>query len=114
MGQSGTTVMVAPKYGPTESPSSEVVNNGTSRKSDKRRREILSRLVSDASEDRMEGNKLFKDRHYDRAVTKYSKAIHTLQKVRDRCPPGTFVIRMQYFSVCAYQSLLMGSRRRSE
>lgn len=79
--------MVAPMFGPTEASSSssdapqEAMASPT--KNEKRREEILSRLVSDASEVRMQGNKFFKDTLYNAALTKYSDAIHTLQKVSE-------------------------------
>lgn len=72
--------MVAPKYGPTRSSSSDNVQDPSSLKSDQRRREILLSFVQDAVGKRMQGNTLFKDRLYDQALTKYSDAIHTLRK----------------------------------
>lgn len=72
--------MVAPKYGSPEPFSTGAAHDVASTRNDKRREEILLRLISDANETRMEGNTLFKDRSFDDALTKYSKAIHTLQK----------------------------------
>lgn len=72
--------MVAPKYGSPEPFSTGTAQDAASTRNDKRREEILLRLISDANEDRMEGNALFKDRSFDDALAKYSKAIHTLQK----------------------------------
>lgn len=72
--------MVAPKYGSPEPFSTGAAQDAASTRNDKRREEILLRLISDANEDRMEGNTLFKDRSFNDAVVKYSKAIHTLQK----------------------------------
>lgn len=78
--------MVAPKYGSPERFSTNIAQGAASARSDKRREEILLLLVSNAGEDRMEGNTLFKDRRYNAALEKYSKAIHTLQKV-SACDP---------------------------
>lgn len=73
--------MVAPMYGPTEgSSSSGRAQDGNAMRSDKRREQVLLRLVDQASEMRAEGNALFKRGLYAQAEIKYSKAIHTLQK----------------------------------
>lgn len=73
--------MVAPKYGPTETSSpSDTSQDSASRSSEKRREQVLQRLIEQAGESRSEGNSLFKHQAYAEAEIKYSKAIHTLQK----------------------------------
>lgn len=73
--------MVAPKYGSTESSSTPtVVQDATLRNSDKRRQQVLLRLISQASDIRSQGNELFKARQYLKAEIRYSDAIHALQK----------------------------------
>ncbi|CBJ31113.1 conserved unknown protein [Ectocarpus siliculosus] len=74
--------MVAPKYGPTGASSpSETSQGSASRSSEKRREQVLQRLIEQAGESRSEGNSLFKHQSYAEAEIKYSKAIHTLQKI---------------------------------
>ncbi|CAM9472584.1 unnamed protein product, partial [Ectocarpus fasciculatus] len=73
--------MVAPKYGPTAASSpSGASQDAASRSSEKRREQVLQRLVEQAGESRSEGNSLFKHQAYAEAEIKYSTAIHTLQK----------------------------------
>ncbi|CAM9787491.1 unnamed protein product [Ectocarpus sp. 12 AP-2014] len=73
--------MVAPKYGPTgfSSPLG-TSQDSASRSSEKKREQVLQRLIEQAGESRSEGNSLFKHQSYAEAEIKYSKAIHTLKK----------------------------------
>lgn len=80
--------MVAPKYGPTESSplsdSATAVHDdaaSASGNADKRRQQILGKLVKQAAELRLQGNQAFKKAQLDQAEAKYSQAIHMLQKV---------------------------------
>lgn len=86
--------MVAPKYGSTESssssgPTTAVQDMASSQNSDsdKRRQQVLLRLISQASDIRSQGNELFKTRQYPLAEIQYSKAIHTLQKASPNANP---------------------------
>lgn len=74
--------MVAPVNGPSLLNSTEGSNIEASRSEEKRRQEILQKLLLDAVQLRRQGNTLFKDRLYGEAVETYSNAIHVLRKVR--------------------------------
>lgn len=74
--------MVAPVNGPSLLNVTEGSNVEASRCEERRRQEILQKLLLDAVQLRRHGNTLFKDRLYVEAVETYSNSIHVLRKVR--------------------------------
>ena len=73
---------MAPVNGPSLLDSTQGSNIEATRREEKRRQEILQKLLLDAVQLRRHGNTLFKDRLYSEAVETYSNSIHVLRKVR--------------------------------